>query len=259
LNPFRQLKRFLIYKLRKKVDIDSSLKNFNDMSLDEIFAYFGSDKATISKTGLASKISNQRKVTGHGYSKFYEEHLNIFKNKNINILEIGSYSGASAASFVKYLPQSKIYCLDINVSNFNVISKKIKLFGLDVSNKVMVDNFLKKVNISKNSNFFDIIIDDGSHKLSDMLRAIDIFYKILKPSGLYILEDYKFPNYYDHLNDCSEIKIDELIHNVKTKKVFASNILDKESVNYLINNTSEVYSYRGLLNHSDIAFLKKSN
>ncbi len=259
MNPFRQLKRFLIYKLKKKVNIDTLLENFDKLSLDEIFTYFGSDKANTSKSGKASKTFDQKKVTGHGYSKYYEKHLNIFKNKNIKILEIGSYSGASAASFVKYFPQSKVYCLDINLTNFNIVSKNIKVFGLDVSKKGMVDNFLRKINISRNSNFFDIIIDDGSHKLSDMLKAINIFYKIVKPNGFYILEDYKFPNYHDHLNDCSEIKIDKFIQNIKTKKVFQSNILDKESVNYLINNTIEVYDYKGLLDHSDIVFLKKSN
>ena len=132
MNPFRQLKRFLIYKLRKKVDIDSSLKNFNDMSLDEIFAYFGSDKATISKTGLASKISNQRKVTGHGYSKFYEEHLNIFKNKNIKILEIGSYSGASAASFVKYFPYFRRCDLEIKEVKLSIIHGEFNANGSSV-------------------------------------------------------------------------------------------------------------------------------
>tara|TARA_Y100000590_G_C15615406_1_gene975529 strand:- start:374 stop:1153 length:780 start_codon:yes stop_codon:yes gene_type:complete len=259
LNPFRQLKRLLIYKLRKKVNIDILFENFDKLSLDEIFAYFGSDKANISKSGKASKTVNPKKVTGHGYSKYYEKHLNIFKNKNIKILEIGSYSGASAASFVKYFPYSEIYCLDINLTNFNITSKNIKVFGIDVSKKAMVNNFFRRINTTKNSNFFDIIIDDGSHKLSDMLKAINIFYKTLKPNGFYILEDYKFPNYYEHLDDCSEIKMDEFIQNIKTKKVFQSNILDKESVNYLINNTLEVYSYKGLLNHSDIAFMKKSN
>ena len=123
----------------------------------------------------------------------------------------------------------------------------------------MVDNFFKKMNISKNNEYFDVIIDDGSHKLSDILGSINIFYKNLKPGGFYILEDYKFPNYYDHLNDCSEIKIDELISCIENKKFFKSNIIDQEMVDYLITHTNQVFSYQGLLSHSDIAFLKKSN
>ena len=75
------------------------------------------------------------KDQGHGFSKFYENHLEIFKNKKIKILEIGSYSGASAAAFVKYFPNSEIYCLDINLLNFKYSSKKIYPFGIRFFNK----------------------------------------------------------------------------------------------------------------------------
>ncbi|MDC0544865.1 hypothetical protein OAO00_00005, partial [Pelagibacteraceae bacterium] len=54
---------------------------------------------------------------GHGYSKFYTNHLNHLKNEQINILEIGSYAGASAAAFAKYFPKANIFCFDVNISN----------------------------------------------------------------------------------------------------------------------------------------------
>jgi len=256
LNLFRELKRYLIYKLRKKVNIDNLNQNFDKLELDKIFFHFGSDKANTFQSN-ETQNNSKKEITGHGYSKFYQEHLDTFKNKKVNILEIGSFNGASAASFIKYIPFSNIYCLDINIANFKIFSKNIKVFGLDVSNKDMVDNFFKKINIERNFEFFDIIIDDGSHKLSDILNSINFFYKNLKPNGFYVLEDYKFPNYYKHLNDCSEIKIDELLSFIKTKKIFSSNIISNDMIDYLINKTDEVFVYKGLLNHSDIAFLKK--
>ena len=48
---------------------------------------------------------------GHGYSIFYEKKLEKFKNKKINILEIGSYAGASAAAFAKYFPDQMFFVL----------------------------------------------------------------------------------------------------------------------------------------------------
>ena len=36
-----------------------------------------------------------------------------FQQKKINLLEIGSFSGASAASFAKYFSNSSIFCIDI--------------------------------------------------------------------------------------------------------------------------------------------------
>ena len=75
------------------------------------------------------------KKQGHGFSKFYEKKLINFKNKKINILEIGSYAGASAAAFVKYFPNSNIFCFDVNISNFKYRSKKIHVFGFDINNE----------------------------------------------------------------------------------------------------------------------------
>ena len=47
----------------------------------------------------------------------------------IKILEIGSFAGASAAAFVKYFNKAKVFCFDINISNFKYYSKNIEVFG----------------------------------------------------------------------------------------------------------------------------------
>ena len=63
--------------------------------------------------------------------------------------------------------------------------------------------------------------------------------------------------HYKHLNDCSDIKIDELLNFLKNKNFFKSNILSEEMIKFLIDSTAEVFQYRGLLSDSDIAFIKK--
>ena len=93
LNFFSLFKRNFLYKIKKKINID--LEKINKKSLDELFSHYDTDKANF----ISSK-----KEKGHGFSKFYEIHLNSFKEKKIKILEIGSYSGAAAAAFVKYFP-----------------------------------------------------------------------------------------------------------------------------------------------------------
>ena len=56
-------------------------------------------------------------------------------------------------------------------------------------------NYLK-INSKTNSSFFDVIIDDGSHYLSDILYSLKTLFKYIEKGGLYIIEDYKHPNYY---------------------------------------------------------------
>ena len=106
MNFFSLFKRKLIYKFKKKTLIDND--NLNSDSLDYLLHQYGSDKANIFK-------KNQNK--GHGYSLFYEKKLGKFKNKNINILELGSYSGASAAAFAKYFPGANNFVNQILVQS----------------------------------------------------------------------------------------------------------------------------------------------
>ena len=248
MNFFSLYKRNFLYKIRKKnyIDLDDS---FNGKSLEDIFARYGTDKAN---------FWGEENSKGHGYSKYYEKHFKQIRNNKVNILEIGSYSGASAASFSKYFPNSKIFCLDINISNFKFSSNKIHVFGTDVSSSKMISNFYKKINISSEENFFDIIIDDGSHKLSDILFSLNNFYKNLKKNGFYVIEDFMFPNYFKHLNDVSELKIDELVKKIKNKQKFNSNIIEERLKNYFKKENNAINVYKGNLSNSDIVFFQKN-
>jgi|TARA_B110000438_G_scaffold255694_1_gene262674 hypothetical protein len=246
LNFFSLFKRNILYKFKKKINID--LDEIKEESLDNLFSYYDTDKANF----ISSK-----KESGHGFSKFYEKHLDLFKDKKIKILEIGSYSGAAAAAFVKYFPNSEIYCLDINLRNFKYSSKKIHAFGLDVSNQKMMLKFFKKINFFESVKYFDVIIDDGSHIQSDQLIALNFFYKYVASNGFYIIEDYKFPNYHKHLNDVDDLKIDELIKKINDKKLINSKLLSPATINDLKQNNKNIFEYKGNLEHSDIVFFEK--
>jgi len=85
LNFFSLFKRNLIYKFKKKISID---ENTNEKkSLDDLFYFYGSDKANI------FRLSNEK---GHGYSLFYEEQLQHFKKKELKVLtKTDGYSSPS--------------------------------------------------------------------------------------------------------------------------------------------------------------------
>ena len=237
----------MIYKLKKKVNVD--FDGIEYTSLDELFFYYGTDK---------SEYSKDKKNKTHGFSKYYEKHLSFLKKRKIKILEIGSFSGASAAAFSKYFPNCEIYCLDINISNFKYYSKKIHVFGLDSSNSKMVSKFFKKINDKDTLKYFDVIIDDGSHKQSDQLSTLNHFYEYLVDGGFYVIEDYKFPNYFKHLNDVNDIKIDELVDYILKKKSFSSSLVSSKVTNLLLDTINNVYKYKGNTDISDIVFFEKN-
>mgnify|MGYP002009918454 FL=1 len=241
------MKRSLIYKLKKKTNVD--LDGIEYSSLDKLFSHYGTDK---------SEYSKDKKNKTHGFSKYYEKHLSFLKEKKIKILEIGSFSGASAAAFSKYFSNCEIYCLDINISNFKYYSKKINVFGLNSSNPKMVSKFLKKINLKETFKYFDIIIDDGSHKNSDQLNTLNHFYQYLVDGGFYVIEDYKFSDYFKHLNDVDDIKIDELADHVLKKKRFSSSLVSSQVIDLLLNTNKNVYKYKGNTDISDIVFFEKN-
>jgi len=246
LNFFSLYKRHLIYLLKKKQNIDNIFLN-KDKNLEDLFSYFGTDKA------IFNKLNNSK---GHGYSPFYQKIFFPLKKKKLRLLEIGSFSGASAAAFVNYFDDIEIFCLDINISNFKYKSNQIKVFGLDIRNVSSLEKFFKKIGLNKNESFFDIIIDDGSHKLSDILFSINYFFPYLKKDGLYIIEEYNFPKYFDHLNDVNHIFIEDLINNIKIKKLFESSLIEKKNISDLLK-LNNVETFKGSEPISDIVALKK--
>ncbi len=246
MNFFSLFKRKLIYNFKKKTLVDND--NLNSDSLDYLLHHYGSDKANIFK-------KNQNK--GHGYSFFYEKKLGKFKSKNINILELGSYSGASAAAFAKYFPGSNLFCFDINISNFIYKSKQIHVYGADITNEKKIKQILKDILLRYDVNEFDIIIDDASHNLSDILVGLKIFFKFVKKGGFYIIEDFKYPNYHQYNRNIDHILIDELLKNFEQRRVISSSLLTEKDQSYLMNSIDKIENFKGNLFQSDISFLSK--
>jgi len=246
LNFFSLFKRKLLYLIKNKINIDTD--GVSKKTLDELFYYYGSDKANFFKN---------KNTDGHGFSDFYTQFLNEIRFKDIKILEIGSYAGASACALVKYFPNSKVYCFDINISKFEYRSKNIEVFGLNIKDRKKVEETVEQIKINKKKPFFDIIIDDGSHNLSDILFAIKILFKHLKSKGFYIIEDYKFPNYYTYNKDIDDILIDQMLNNLKNKKIFSSNIINFDDQKFLHKEIKKIDTHKGNLEFSDICFIKK--
>ena len=246
MNIFSLLKRNIIYKLKRKISIDDN--NFSENSLDELFHFYGSDKSNIFK---------RSQTKGHGYSKFYSNQLKEFKNKKINILEIGSYAGASAAAFAKYFSNANIFCFDVNISNFEYQSKNIFVYGVDINNKKKVKEILNDIFEKNKFSFFDLIIDDGSHNLSDMLLSFNLFFHYLNNEGIFVIEDFKHPNYYQYNRNINHILIDEFLKNLENRKLFSSLIVSQENQKYLMNVIKKIDIYKGNLKNSDICFVKK--
>ena len=238
--------------LKPKINVDKITKNFN--SLDEIFNYFGTDKGTNVKNQYDK---NSDLIIGHGFAKFYENHLSSFKNQNFNLLEIGTWFGASLAAFAIYFPKANIFGVDRNFK-FSYKSKRMKFINCDLTDGREFKDLKKFIDNKK----FKIIIDDGSHILTHIIKNLKFFLKKVEGDCYYVIEDFNAPKDQTHLNDSNgkEIFIEEMFIKIKKREYFESKILSREDQSYLFENIGEIYTYEGNLKKplsSNIAFIKK--
>jgi len=137
----------------------------------------------------------------HGYTPYYYE---MFKGRNVKkLLEIGigypetmcytvgeNYrSGASLFMLQEYFPEAEIYALDIR-EDILINEGRIRSFQCDQGSEESLRSAAAKL-----GGGFDIVIDDGSHLPEhQVLSAVVLIPLLLKPDGLYIIEDVWAPD-----------------------------------------------------------------
>ncbi|WP_163266347.1 glycosyltransferase [Chelativorans alearense] len=120
------------------------------------------------------------------YLETYEQLLSRFRNRPVRLLEIGVQNGGSLEIWRKYFPKAKVIVgCDINPDcrKLTFGSKKIALIVGDANSDEVEHEILAQ------SPQFDIIIDDGSHKSSDIVRSFALYFGHLAEGGIYIAED----------------------------------------------------------------------
>ena len=116
------------------------------------------------------------KGTAHSYIDIYAERI---KPGIAALLEIGVWEGQSLAMWQKYLPGTLVLGLDTDKSRlkYDVFVRQV-----DATFRADVDWILGEQK-------FDVIIDDGSHRLADQLASFDILFERVVPGGYYFIED----------------------------------------------------------------------
>ena len=123
------------------------------------------------------------KNTTHSYIEVYTDLLEKYR-KTGNILEIGAAHGNSMRMWREYFTNGIVAGID------NIVEENIKPLLDDPKYKIVIhdathDSILDYFKDIK----FDVIIDDGSHKIHHQLKTFDMFKNHMNPGGVYIIED----------------------------------------------------------------------
>ncbi len=130
--------------------------------------------------------NNQKRVLWKypHFLKIYDQHFSKYKNKDVCLLEIGSSHGGCLQMWKSYFGvKAKIYGIDVRDDCKTVVEDRIEVFIGSQSDLKFLD-FLKKT-IPK----LDIIIDDGSHEVTDQVLTFEKLFPHLDKDGVYACED----------------------------------------------------------------------
>jgi len=118
----------------------------------------------------------------HRYGRAYDHiFTNFDKNAPLNILEVGTQKGGSLLAWKEFFPNANVTGVDI----VDVVPDK---YRLDTVTRLIAD--IKDVRFEGN---FDIVIDDGSHYLADVVYVISQYIVKLNRGGVMIIEDVRNP------------------------------------------------------------------
>ncbi|KAF5004557.1 hypothetical protein FDECE_8947 [Fusarium decemcellulare] len=135
------------------------------------------------------------KVIAHKYQDMYERHLRPLQGKPVKMLEIGlgcnmaSGPGASYHAWLEFLPGVDMYSIDINekcAEGFKKMTPNARIAIGDQADPSFLAQFSKE---STGDGLFDVIIDNGGHFMEEQITSLDHLWKIVKPGGLYVIED----------------------------------------------------------------------
>ena len=167
------------YRQRQVNRIDAPRFNVNLRAVDRAIAASGTASANYKEHHISTvsewlSYYGSDKVSLHTYGEFYD---NLFEQlKPTNVLEIGVYAGASINAW----HMAGAYTVGVDIApKCDDAGDQIIVARMPQAADRLISELPKQ----------DIIIDDGSHKFSDYTQTYDKLKMLLKPNGVYVIED----------------------------------------------------------------------
>ncbi len=128
------------------------------------------------------------------YQRLFHSNPNFTVN---HLLELGLWEGGSAAFWFECLKPQKLVGVDIavrdNSAYFNQyleqnhLKERLKLYwGVSQDDEVKLRELIEH----EFNNSLDLVIDDASHLYQFSKASFEILFPLLRPGGLYIIEDW---------------------------------------------------------------------
>ena len=162
------------------------------------------------------------KNTCHSYiENFYEKEFDSYREREVDLLEIGIETGGSLKLWKEYFVNSK------SIVGVDISDEKVDQRYRNIEDVTMYFDDAYDQKVSEKFEQFDIIIDDGPHTLETQLRCIELYLPKLKQHGLFIIEDVQSVEHFDFLINKSK-EVCDLIDNEIEYTVECVDLRDKK-------------------------------
>jgi hypothetical protein len=197
---------------------------------------------------LAEKYNTDKKMNngipaanglpGHNYAAIYDKYLSEMKVDRM--LEIGIAKGLSLEMWNEYFDsQVEIHGLDIDINIKYSDRNKIHVHIGDQKDILFLNN---EFNME-----FDLIIDDGSHRMQDQQVSLKTLFPKLRSGGLYVIEDLHTSYERCFWNNPDDGKMFsttlQLLLHLKLNQIYDRNYfnyIEKYEYNYFIDNIKSI-------------------
>lgn len=119
----------------------------------------------------------------HNYLPHYWRHLGDIRHDVTRVLEIGVQTDRSLRMWEEFFPNALIVGVDIDPACKQFERGRVQVFIGDQSDR----EFL--LDVDREAGPFDVVIDDGSHKIEHQLATFEVLFPRLTDHGVYVVED----------------------------------------------------------------------
>jgi cephalosporin hydroxylase len=120
---------------------------------------------------------------GH-YFEIYDAHFERFRGTGPTVLEVGIRKGGSLQIWREYFGDgARVIGADIDPACRDMETEGFEVFIGDQGKAAFLAEIVEKTGP------FDIVIDDGSHRMEDLRASFAVLFPALKSGGLYLVED----------------------------------------------------------------------
>ncbi|HWR00322.1 MAG TPA: glycosyltransferase [Chlorobaculum sp.] len=120
------------------------------------------------------------------YLEEYDRQFLPYRDKAVNLLEIGIQNGGSLEIWAKYFGNGQnIVGCDVNAicAGLRYDDPRVQVVVGDINSDATEKTIISYTDA------YDIVIDDGSHMSGDIVQSFCRYFRLLKDGGIYVVED----------------------------------------------------------------------